>query len=238
MGSPISHLVANLFMEEFKANAISIAPNPPRLWLRYVDDTFVIQQTEHSPQFLQHINSIDQHTQFTTGTPFLDTVVSPGPSNTLITSVYRKPIHKDQYIYWDSHHNLLAKYSIFNSLTHRARVVCINQIYIKKRITLEKLFLDAITAHGPYIDSTPVSSKGSVNQAQNNLHRHQTKNNSKKTCNISIVVPFSKGLSESFKKLCDKVGVKAHYKGGNTIRNVLVALKDKDKITQKSGGNL
>ena len=49
--------------------AINTAPSPPRIWLRYVDDTFGIQQAEHSQQFLQHINSIDQHIQFTTEVP-------------------------------------------------------------------------------------------------------------------------------------------------------------------------
>ena len=39
MGSPISPLIANLFVEEFKVKAISSAPHSSHLWLRYVDDT-------------------------------------------------------------------------------------------------------------------------------------------------------------------------------------------------------
>ena len=41
MASPISHITANLFMEEFDIKAISSAPTF-WLWFRYVDVTFVI----------------------------------------------------------------------------------------------------------------------------------------------------------------------------------------------------
>ena len=69
MGYPISPIVANLFIEEFEIKAINTATNPPRIWLKYVNDTFVIQKAEHTYQFLQHINSIDLPMQFTAETP-------------------------------------------------------------------------------------------------------------------------------------------------------------------------
>ena len=42
MGSPLSPVVANLFIEDFKTRALNSSPNPPRIWLMFVDDTFVI----------------------------------------------------------------------------------------------------------------------------------------------------------------------------------------------------
>ena len=59
MGSPISPLIANIFMEEFEVKALQSCPNPPSLWLRFVDDTFVIGGAEHSQDLLQHINNQD-----------------------------------------------------------------------------------------------------------------------------------------------------------------------------------
>ena len=65
MGSPISPLIANIFMEEFEVKALQSFPNPPSLWLRFVDDTFVINKAEHSQDLLQRINSQVPHIQFT-----------------------------------------------------------------------------------------------------------------------------------------------------------------------------
>ena len=96
MGSLNSLLIANLFMEEFEVKALSTCPHPPSLWLRFVDDTFVINRAEHSQELLQHINNQHPHIQFTVeltqqgSLPFLDTLVTIEP-NTFSTTVYRKP---------------------------------------------------------------------------------------------------------------------------------------------------
>ena len=44
MGSPLSPIVANLYMENLEQKALSTAPNPLRFWCRFVDDTFVIHK--------------------------------------------------------------------------------------------------------------------------------------------------------------------------------------------------
>ena len=44
-----------------------------------------------------------------------------------------------------------------------------------------------------------------------------------------------KGVSESLKKICGKHGVQVYFKGGNTIKSLLMAPKDQDPILRKSG---
>ena len=58
--------------------------------------------------------------------PFLDTIVKPEADDTLSITVYRKPTHTDQYLQWDSHHHLSAKFSVIHTLSHRASTVCSN----------------------------------------------------------------------------------------------------------------
>ena len=84
MGSPLSPIVANIFMEKFETEALETAPHPPSLWERFVDDTFVILEVQHKEEFFNHINSIEETIKFTAETtkadgsmPFLDTLVTP-----------------------------------------------------------------------------------------------------------------------------------------------------------------
>ena len=42
MGSPLSPIVANLYMEELEDQALEAATLRLRMWVRYVDDTFVL----------------------------------------------------------------------------------------------------------------------------------------------------------------------------------------------------
>ena len=65
MGSPVSPIIAYLFMENFKEWALRTVGNPlPRLWRRCIDDTFIMQQIEHKENSLRHVNSIDQSIQY------------------------------------------------------------------------------------------------------------------------------------------------------------------------------
>ena len=86
MGSPISPIVANLFLEDFEVKAINTTKNPPKMWKRYLDDTCVILNSTTKEEFFHHIKSIDPRIQFTSedskadgSIPFLDSLVMPQP---------------------------------------------------------------------------------------------------------------------------------------------------------------
>ena len=50
-----------------------------------------------------------------------------------------------------------------------------------------------------------------------------------------IVIPYTQGLCESIKKICGRYGIQTHFKGGSTIKNLLVSPKDKDPMVSQSG---
>ena len=111
MGSPVSSIVVNLYMEYFE-----YCHPPPRFWCRFVDDTFVILKEIHKQDFLQHINNVDPAIKFTVednkedgAIPFLDTIVKSETDGKLSITVYRKPTHTHQYLQWDSHSSPLSQ---------------------------------------------------------------------------------------------------------------------------------
>ena len=82
IGSPVSPIVANIYMEAFENRAITTALNHLRIWKRYVDDTFVIQHQSNKEKFFRHINPVDPSIQFTIEDnqsrwfhTFLDTII-------------------------------------------------------------------------------------------------------------------------------------------------------------------
>ena len=122
MGSPVSAVVANLYMEFFEELALEWTPTRPRLWIRYVDDIFCILRKSSTEELLHHLNGVRPTIKFTVerkedGTlPFLDTLLRRREDGTLDVSIYRKPTHTDRYLHFESHHPTLVKRGVVRCL--------------------------------------------------------------------------------------------------------------------------
>ncbi|TWW68212.1 hypothetical protein D4764_19G0000100 [Takifugu flavidus] len=66
MGSPVSPIVANLYMEKVEVQALtSFTGSTPSHWLRYLDDIWVKNQTRELEAFSTQLDKPDDYVKFT-----------------------------------------------------------------------------------------------------------------------------------------------------------------------------
>ena len=213
MGSPVSPIVANLFMEDFESAAISTAPTPPKCWDRYVDNTYTIIKKDKTTELHEHINSQERSIKFTKeppapdgSVPFLDTKCIPQPDGSIRTVVYRKPSHTDLYVQWDSNHPLSAKLSVVSSLFHGASVVCRTE----QELGEEQEHLITVLQYNGYPWWTikkgrDRSVRKLTNPQDNNANSVNSSHTSVKNKSF-VVMDYIKGLSERIREILKKQG--------------------------------
>jgi hypothetical protein len=133
MGTKVAPSFANLFMADFEDKYVYTYPVRPSLWLRYIDDIFLIW--EHSQEelnnFLTHLNSCHRtikftHEMSTTSVNFLDTTIILNSDGSLHTTLYCKPTDSHNYLHFTSAHPLHCKTSLPYSQFLRVRRICSN----------------------------------------------------------------------------------------------------------------
>ena len=98
-----------------------------------------------------------------------------------------------------------------------------NSHWKKKKTISSQPSKDANILYGPGIEQIYKRKQKKTNQGASNNNKS------------FIVVPYMKGLAESCRNICRRYGVEVYFKGGRTIRDILVHPKDKDTILKKSG---
>ncbi len=135
MGGRLSPILANIFMEHLEYGVLSTFQFVPKLYLRYVDDVFIIWDKDRGPHdsFLQALNCQDPNIIMTeelekdSSLPFLDVLVtrptfhSDGMKNMPMNlAIYRKPTHIDRYLHYSSAYPPGIKRNGFTGLCLRA----------------------------------------------------------------------------------------------------------------------
>ena len=65
-------------------------------------------------------------------------------------------------------------------------------------------------------------------------YNNQDNNNRQQNKNTYMVTPYIKGLGEKFKRTCKKQGIQVDFKETNTVKQLIMASKDKDPKLTKS----
>ena len=233
MGSPVSPLIANVYMEDFEARALTSAPNPPSIWLRYVDDTFVKIREEDIEEFTNHINSIDDNIKFTSEREedgklaFLDVQIHVLEDGGLKTTVYRKATHTDQYLNGLSHHPLEHKRSVVRSLMNRAdNIISTEEDTVQEKDHIRRVlevnnfdqWMLTIPRRKPDLQNPTTNTTGGDKDQQR-----------------PVTIPYYRGLSEKLQRIFKTHGVPIYHLPWNTLRQSLVHPKDKVDKFQKCG---
>ncbi|XP_054748732.2 uncharacterized protein LOC129254302 [Lytechinus pictus] len=219
MGSPLSPVVANMFMEHFEETALQSATHKPKVWLRYVDNTFVVWQhgAEETSNFLiQHLNSQHEHIKFTMeienegSIPFLDTKITRTAQGSLSYQVYRKPTHTDRYLNYCSFHHPSVLRSINKTLVERAHEVS-DQIHPRGELENIKRVLKCnnYPSHKICTELPPSW----------NPHAEQPK--------ARVVLPYLGVACYKIQRILREADIEVRHSSSNKLQSALTTHKDK-----------
>lgn len=226
MGSPLSPVVANLFLEDFETRALDSAADKPSCWLRYVDDTFVVWP--HGPDklqnFLRHINSVHPNINFTMETevnnklPFLDCLVLKKPDGTLGHTVYRKPTHTDRYLHATSHHPGSQLRSVANSLAHRSKTIADADHLDQEARHLRLALRQNGFSHGDFMKA---------------WNLEPAKANADPEPSAVAFLPYVSGTTDRIARLLATANIKTVFTADRKIGEMLRSVKDRIPLEEK-----
>ena len=209
MGSPLSPIVANIFMEDFENKAIASFDGEIDFWQRYVDDVISEHDEHDSERLLSHLNSQHEKIKFTREPekdgklPALDVLLLRNNDGTLDTKVYRKPTHTNQYMNFNSSQPLQHKLGVIRTLNHRADT---NVTRKEDRLEEKKLIQDVLAVNDyPEWTHKVVARR----ETRESIPRSSNAPNTRKG---HVALPYIPGVTESLQRLFRSHGIQAHAK--------------------------
>ena len=239
MGSPISATIANLVLEHVEEVALTTAPNPPRWWFRFVDDSHASLKREYVEEFHKHLNSINEQIQFTVGMEennklsFLDTVTTRQDGRIKV-DVFRKKTHTDKYLNFTSNHPPQHKRSVVNTLLDRAdKIPSTNRGKRKER----KHVINVLKDNGYPLEFI----RSCENKRRRQNKKLSSQNNENVTQNIAgpsnhIVIPYIKGVSEKISRILQRENIRVSFQPVRTLQQEFP--KPKDKLDSNNTRNI
>ena len=216
MGWPLSPVLVNIYMEYFREMALGSTSLKPSMWLKYVDDTFILWPHQEDIQtLLDHVYSIRPSIQFTIEKeqdkklPFLDVLVTRTEQG-FRSSVYCKPTFTRQYLNFNSHHPYTVKKGKVRCLQYRAKTISSDtNEFQEEMISLR---------HNLQCNNYPEH----ITSAPRNLDRRMEDHTWKL---ITVWLPYVKGLAERIEKICSPQDIRTVFTSGSTLQGYLFRVK-------------
>nr|VZI14711.1 unnamed protein product [Spirometra erinaceieuropaei] len=220
MGSPISGLIAELVLQRLEKKVFQDLS--PKVWLRYVDDTFVVIKNCEVERLHQRLNDVFPAIQFTReeaigdSLPYLDVKIQRLSDGSLATSVHRKGSNSEIILNYGSNHPAAHKRSCVRTLFHRAYRYCNSADLLKKELAyLYRLF----------------RSNGYPTSFVKNCLRHQAQPqaptlNGETVSRQFFSLPYMQGASEVIARQLNRSGIRIAHKPASSLRAALSRIKD------------
>lgn len=206
-------------MDRWEKNTMETFHTRPKVWWRYVDDTFTVIKGSHVAEFHDHINNQLQEISFTREIEtdegelsMLDCKVIRQTNGKVMTSIYRKPTHSDRYLDYNSTHPMSVKIGLVRCLADRVRKLTDDPNTRKRELNNLCISLQKNNYPTQFIMK---------------YMKIKQRNNQETTTFESLAfLPYQPRTSENLKRILEKVGVKAVFKPRNYLRDQLGRLKD------------
>ena len=218
MGSPLSPIVANIYMEEFETAALQTSTLCPKLWVRYVDDIFVVWQHSRTDlqEFLYHLNHRHPSIKFTMeieqdlSIPFLDVRITRTAEGKASHQVYRKPTHTDRYLNFKSFHHPSVLQSVSSTLIRRAHDIS-DEEHLQQELQHIKTALTSINGYPPR------KVKTSLPRPRTPAPPHLA----------SVFLPYIGQASHKIQRILKNVNIQVRHRSSGKLHSKLFTHKDR-----------
>ena len=242
MGSPVSPVIADIFMEDLEDKIFEMKISPdfglPRLWSRFVDDVIAVIRKIDGQALLNHLNRQHPRFQFTMeeeeggSLPFMDVRFTRREDGTLIRQIYQKPTHTKRYIQFDSHHPASVKSGVIQGLTDRAMKVCSG--IVERNQELQRIE-NVMVENGYPRKFTQKAISRQLKRGAVNAKRADSKDKGttfeEPEASVpkiqTVRIPFVDGLSQEVRRLARKADVRCAFYQPDTLRHLYQA---KDRL--------
>ena len=230
VGSPVSPVVADIFMDELEKKAFEELEAPPRIWHRFVDDVISVINSLEEAVLLDHLNEQHPRITFTMERendwkmPFMDKLFKRGEEEKLDRAVYRKPTHTGRCLSFDSHNPASVKRGIVRGFVSRAIKVCSDEeskkVEIDHKWNAGKWLSDEVRDQLKKASVTPQSSKDSKDDDTNKEEWQKAR------------IPFIEGVSYEVRRIA-RDETFGDQKRHRLVCGKLLEKHDPARITQK-----
>ena len=221
MGSPVSAVVANLYMEFFEELALETAPTRPKLWKMSVDDTFGIFRKGSTKELLHHQSTGSGRPSSSlrggkkTGHSCSSIRYSEKRKDgSLDVSIYGKLTHTDRYLHFDSYHLTHVKRDVVRCLHDRAREIISTQDNLQKEVDNLARVLKQKGYPANFIRNA------SAPPTQETADANSRDEEQEKEKGPLVVIHYVARMCEDIRHVCRKFNIRVVFKSGWTLRSM------------------